>query len=241
MDVRVFISWSGEPSRSIAQALRDWLPSVVQHIEPWMSDEEIKSGTRWTDEVMKALDGTGYGIICVTAANQHQPWLIFEAGALAKRVGEDIARVVPLCIDLKSTEITGPLTTFQARKLDEEGVKKVVLDLMSLRDNPPTKEQTARVFGRMWPELEAQINEAKGMAFDVRIEQRTAEDMLEELVERVRRLDRRNGTTIIGAPREATAEEQAAIDRHRRMFPKETEPWDDPPNSFPESSESDDV
>lgn len=118
MDVRVFISWSGEPSRSIAQALRDWLPSVVQHIEPWMSDEEIKSGTRWTDEVMKALDGTGYGIICVTAANQHQPWLIFEAGALAKRVGEDIARVVPLCIDLKSTEITGPLTTFQARKLD---------------------------------------------------------------------------------------------------------------------------
>jgi hypothetical protein len=44
--MRVFISWSGEPSRSIAQALGDWLPMVVQHVEAWMSDMDIESGGR---------------------------------------------------------------------------------------------------------------------------------------------------------------------------------------------------
>lgn len=42
----------GQPSQSIAGALRDWLPTVVQHVEPWMSGEEIKSGTAslgWQD------------------------------------------------------------------------------------------------------------------------------------------------------------------------------------------------
>jgi hypothetical protein len=39
--MRVFISWSGEPSRSIARALDGWLESVVQHVDAWMSDEEI--------------------------------------------------------------------------------------------------------------------------------------------------------------------------------------------------------
>jgi hypothetical protein len=64
--VRVFISWSGEPSRSIARALATWLGGLVQAVEPWMSDEEIGSGKRWRDEIGVALDETDFGMVCLT-------------------------------------------------------------------------------------------------------------------------------------------------------------------------------
>src|SRR5690349_21642997 len=54
--LKIFISWSGEPSRSVAITLRHWLPQIVQHVDPWMSDEEIASGTRWNDRIAAALE-----------------------------------------------------------------------------------------------------------------------------------------------------------------------------------------
>jgi TIR domain len=113
--VRVFISWSNEPSRSIACALGEWLGGLVQAVEPWVSDEEIASGKRWREEIGAALNETDFGIICLTRGNQHNPWLMFEAGALAKHLVS--ARVIPVYVDLDSAEVTGPLADWQGRKL----------------------------------------------------------------------------------------------------------------------------
>jgi lambda repressor-like predicted transcriptional regulator len=189
--VKVFISWSGEPSRTVARALREWLPMVVQHVEPWMSDEEIGSGARWSDAIAKSLDETNFGIVCVTRANQHVPWLIFEAGALAK--GVEQARVVPLCIDLSFSELTGPLTAFQGRGLDSDGVRRLVQDISAASEKSITAEQMATVFDAMWPRLEAAVAEAIDAVPPDTEPRRSAEDMLEELVERVRRIDRQAG------------------------------------------------
>ena len=53
--MKVFISWSGEKSRAVAQALREWLPYINSEIEPWMSDADIDLGKRWSDQVAKEL------------------------------------------------------------------------------------------------------------------------------------------------------------------------------------------
>jgi hypothetical protein len=71
--MKVFVSWSGEPSRSIARALAAWLDEVLPQVDAWMSDKEIESGARWPRELADSLEGTNYGILCVTRENQNAP------------------------------------------------------------------------------------------------------------------------------------------------------------------------
>jgi TIR domain len=192
--MRVFISWSGELSGSVAQALRDWLPMVVQHVEPWMSDEDIESGGRWNDHVAAELERADYGIICLTSTNLDRPWLLFEAGALAKRF--DVARVVPLLIDLKPADVTMPLASFQGRALSEDGLLRLVKDMNGAREQPLPPQQIDQLFAGMWPTLEGRITAAKASTpvGDNRQAPRETEDVMAELVESVRRMERRMDT-----------------------------------------------
>ena len=82
--VNIFISWSGERSRAIAQSLREWLPYVLPNAKPWMSAADIDRGSRWSSEISQELDRANVGIICLTPDNLEAPWVLFEAGALSK-------------------------------------------------------------------------------------------------------------------------------------------------------------
>jgi hypothetical protein len=160
-----------------------------------MSDEEIQSGTRWSEVIGSALNEMDYGLICVTRSNQAAPWLMFEAGALAKRL--DTAHVVPLCIDLAPSDITSPLQIFQGRKLDKDGMQRIVRELHEMSDNPMSLENVDQVFEALWARLDEAIKDATKPGVDLVKAPRTPDDMLAELVTRVRALqqesDRQHG------------------------------------------------
>jgi hypothetical protein len=66
-----------------------------------------------------------------------------------------VARVVPLCIDLLPADITGPLATFQAISMNEDGMRRLVHDVSAARKRPIPDRRMDELFDAMWPRLES--------------------------------------------------------------------------------------
>jgi hypothetical protein len=128
--MKVFISWSGERSGRVATALRDWLPRVIQAVEPWISSGSIEPGVRWSDALAEALDGLDYGILCLTPENLKSEWILFEAGALSKTVSK--SRVMPYLLGFEPHQLEGPLAQFQAARADKAGTLRILNSLNSV-------------------------------------------------------------------------------------------------------------
>jgi TIR domain len=118
--MKIFLSWSGARSNFLAQALRGWLPRVIQSVKPWMSDEDISAGSRWLNEVSSELSESKLGIICVTPENQSNPWLLFEAGALSKTLEQ--THVCPFLFKLTPGQDRSP-NFKQMRSIVKEPIK----------------------------------------------------------------------------------------------------------------------
>jgi hypothetical protein len=189
--VKVFLSWSGEQSRAAALALRKWLPDVIQGVKPWMSESDIEAGARWGRQVEEKLSFSRFGIICLTSSNQTAPWIMFEAGALAKTIEDSF--VCPYLLDLEPSEILpGPLTQFQAKRADESGTRDLLKAMnLALKEITLAEEQLQRAFTVWWPSLRQQLaNLPRDTA--TRSSQRPLQSMVGEILESVRELRRRD-------------------------------------------------
>ncbi len=196
--MKVFISWSGERSQVLAQALRDWLPMVLHYAEPWLSHSDIEAGDRWANVVAKELETTKFGIICITRENIASPWILFESGALAKSMQE--GRVIPLLLDIEFKDIAGPLAQFQAKKVEKEGLNDVVTSINSFADTKLTEARLAHQFDTLWPALETKVKAIPATPAPAK-QNRPQHEILEELVSSVRGLDVRFRETTEDHPR----------------------------------------
>lgn len=186
--MKVFISWSGERSQALAQALRGWLPLVLHYVEPWLSEADVAAGERWAQEVAKELDASNFGVICVTPENVAAPWVLFEAGALAKSMQG--ARVIPLLFNLEFSDITGPLAQFQAKKVEKGGLAEVVQSINQTAEPAIPEDRANQLFTALWPEFENQLASIPDEA-PTEKHMRPHHEILEELVTGVRALDSR--------------------------------------------------
>lgn len=149
--MKVFLSWSGSLSHQFADALHSWLPDVIQAVQPFLSSEDIESGERWSLSLGKELETNAVGIICATRANVAEPWINFEAGALSKAL--DSARVIPLLLDLKKSELADPLGQFQALTATEDDMFRLVGQLNGACAVPIEPGRLRTTFDRWWPDL----------------------------------------------------------------------------------------
>lgn len=192
--MKIFLSWSEDRSKFIAEALRNWLPNVIQIIEPWMSKEDIKSGGRWSPEIMIHLEASKFGIICLTPENQNNPWIMFESGALSKTIAQTF--VCPLLFEMNPSELVGPLSQFQANQLNKEGLFQIVNSINdALGTNGLKKDKLDETYSVWWPQLERKLAECP--PYDgKKVPKRSHEDILNEIVNNTREQLRREEVRV---------------------------------------------
>lgn len=158
--MKVFISWSGNKSLKVAQIFREWLPSVIQSIEPYVSSEDIDKGARWSTDIANELEDSTFGILCVTKDNIEAPWLSFEAGALSKTMEKSF--VTPFLFDIKRSEVQGPILQFQSTIFEKDDIKKLVKTLnKACGDASISETRLDKSFDVWYPTLEESLNELK--------------------------------------------------------------------------------
>jgi hypothetical protein len=187
--VRVFISWSAERSRRVALLLRDWLPSVLQAVVPFMSDEDIPKGSQWLSTLNAELARAKFGIACVTAENQNSPWLNFEAGAIANAVGE--TRFCPLLLNLSGTDVRPPMSIFQMSYATDADLWKLVQSLNDQLEQKLREEQLRRTYQMWLPSLLKEIETAlSSERLPIAPAHRETSELVQETLQEVREQSR---------------------------------------------------
>ena len=156
MSAKIFLSWSGETSRSIAKILQDWLPAIIQSVDPYFTPQDIAKGAKWNSEISKILEKCSFGIICLTKENLSAPWIMFEAGALSKNLKE--SRVCPILFNINPNDMPSPLQQFQAVAFQKNDIFSLLESINeSLGTKKIPKETLQKSFSFGWPQLEIMI------------------------------------------------------------------------------------
>ncbi|MDA2478424.1 TIR domain-containing protein [Bacillus cereus group sp. Bce025] len=156
--MKVFLSWSGSESKQLAGIFKEWLPNVLQYIEPYMSAEDISLGERWNNNITDSLEEAVFGLIFVTPSNINAPWINFEAGALSKTYD---SKVVPILYNADVMILNqGPLKQFQsAKNLDEESVLSLIKSINQANGSSRLDESRLdKAFEMWWPNLKKSID-----------------------------------------------------------------------------------
>lgn len=155
--MKVFISWSGELSEVLAGKLRDWLPNVIQRVQPYFTPKDIDKGARWVSEISNELSQSRLGVICVTPDNMESSWIMFEAGAISATFSQQ-SKICPILFGLDKKDLRGPLFQFQGISFSEIEIKALIETINAeLGDERLAQGTLDKVFEKWWPELRQTI------------------------------------------------------------------------------------
>lgn len=189
--MKVFISWSGQRSKEVAELLSDWVKCVLQASKPWISTRDIDKGAIWFSEISDQLKDTAAGIVCLTAENKDKPWILFETGALAK--GLSTNRVCTFLIDLKPSDIEDPLAQFNHTMPDESSLWGLICSLNNCLGGDRLDERILKqVFATYWPQFDQRFADIiQKTPAKTKPKARTEESILGEILENTRVLSSR--------------------------------------------------
>lgn len=152
--MKIFISWSGDYSREVAEKLSAWIRSVIQSVETFYSPVDIGKGENWSNRLTQELAECTFGIVCLTPENVSAPWIHFEAGALAKSME---SRLSSIMLGITPSDIKGPLSRFQNTSFDKSDFYKLIQAINRSTEKPLSSAILEKTFNAMWNEFEGDV------------------------------------------------------------------------------------
>ncbi|MDA1127861.1 MAG: TIR domain-containing protein [Chloroflexi bacterium] len=221
--MNVFISWSGPRSKRIAEGLRDWLPTVVQAIVPWVSFEDIEKGSNWDNVIKAELEKSSVGIFCLTPESLQSRWLNFEAGAIAAKLKEETLICTYLYGFPSPKEVGPPLDRFQSTEAKKDDTKKLLQDINRRCETPVRDEILEKLFELTWGDFDKVLTEVSGMDVGAVPAPRSQEDVIDEMAAGIRTLlgrgqRQRPPISVPISPESASIISESGRDTIRRLF-----------------------
>lgn len=175
----VLIYWSGARSGHVAQMVSDALSTTIPGLPIRVWESESDAVRKRKRQLVNPASGLGWapfhgisvGILCVTDANQEDPWLNFDAGTMAKQLN-----AVALLIDVRPDDVSSPLKLLDMESLDKEGLLTVFHRVNNRFERGRRTEQDLKgAFYKLWPSFESKLKDKSSFQL------RGLEGMIEEL------------------------------------------------------------
>jgi hypothetical protein len=194
--MNVFLSWSGARSKEVAEAFYDWLPTVINSVEPFISQRSIEKGVVGQNELSQSLEEINFGIICLTKENLHADWILYEAGALSKYQKE--SRVWTFLLDIKPTNISEPLSKFQHTSFEKNEVFQLLQSInRAVSPGRPLRDDLLeQIFNLNWERLKKSLSVIKAKESSTPEPVRNPSDINMEVLEVVRRQEKTSQNLI---------------------------------------------
>lgn len=155
----ILISWSKTQSRTVAEAMREWLPKVLPDVKPWVSSIDIDKGTDWAIELEEYLAAASSCIICLSNKNVRSPWLYYEAGEIAAK-GPKVG-IYPYLLDIGPAMLSdGPLARRQCTTATKQETLQMILSMNKRLSSPHNADLLKGNFNTHWTGFEVVLKAA---------------------------------------------------------------------------------
>ncbi len=153
--MKVYIIYSGNASKMIAEALRVALSAIIQSNQYFLAHYDIPPGKDWRSYIQAELETSLFGIACMTSENIDNTWMHFEAGAMSTKAG-----VIPYLTGIESNMLHSTIQNLQNLVADKNGTKHLA-KMINSYSNPSLETETLEAsFEGQWPLLDLKITKA---------------------------------------------------------------------------------
>lgn len=123
---KIFLSWSGDVSKTFALAVEIFLKEILPDIDAFVSSGP-QNGSEWFRSILDNLRNCDCIIPCLTTSNLRSHWLHFETGFVAARQGAERVernKVFPMVLNVPIDEIGAPFSFYHAYSIEADRLEE---------------------------------------------------------------------------------------------------------------------